>query len=120
MFPQLGPPIGFFIATGLFLLLLVAFGEKAFVDWAWRVPFLISAALVAIGLYVRISLEETPAFKAALAQNTRVAVPLGAVLKTTGCRSSRVRCRSSSATPCSISRRSTRWVTASGRSAFPA
>jgi metabolite-proton symporter len=81
MFPQLGPPIGFFIATGLFLLLLVAFGEKAFVDWAWRVPFLMSAVLVAIGLYVRISLEETPAFKAALAQDARVAVPLGAVLK---------------------------------------
>ena len=82
MFPQLGPPIGFFIATGLFLLLLVAFGEKAFVDWSWRVPFLLSAVLVAIGLYVRISLEETPAFRAALAGNTRVAVPLGAVLKT--------------------------------------
>jgi metabolite-proton symporter len=82
MFPQLGPPIGFFIATGLFLLLLVEFGEKTFVDWAWRIPFLASAILVAIGLYVRISLEETPAFKAALAQNARVAVPLGAVLRT--------------------------------------
>ncbi len=81
MFPQLGPPIGFFIATGLFLLLLVSLGEKAFVDWAWRIPFLMSAALVAVGLYVRISLEETPAFRAALAQNSRVAVPLGAVLK---------------------------------------
>ena len=82
MFPQLGPPIGFFIATGLFLFLLVAFGEKAFVDWAWRVPFLMSAMLVAIGLYVRISLiEETSAFKAALAEDARVAVPLGAVLK---------------------------------------
>ena len=77
MFPQLGPPIGFFIATGLFLLLLVAFGEKAFVDWAWRVPFLMSAVLVAIGLYVRMSLEETPAFQAAAARNARVAVPLG-------------------------------------------
>ena len=84
MFPQLGPPIGFLIATGLFLLLLVAFGEKAFVDWAWRVPFLMSAVLVAIGLYVRISLEETPAFKAALAEDARVAVPLGAVLKSHG------------------------------------
>ncbi len=82
MFPQLGPPIGFFIATGLFLLLLVAFGEKAFVDWAWRVPFLMSAVLVAIGLYVRISLEETPAFKTALAEDSRVSVPLEAVLKT--------------------------------------
>ena len=81
MFPQLGPPLGFFIATGLFLFLLVAFGEKAFVEWAWRVPFLLSAVLVAIGLYVRMSLEETPAFRAALAANSRVAVPLGAVLR---------------------------------------
>ena len=67
MFPQLGPPIGFFIATGLFLALLIGFGEAAFVDWAWRVPFLASAILVAIGLYVRVALEETPAFKAAMA-----------------------------------------------------
>ena len=80
MFPQLGPPIGFFIATGLFLLLLVAFGEPAFVAWAWRVPFLFSAILVAIGLYVRASLNETPAFKAALADGARVEVPLAAVL----------------------------------------
>jgi MFS family permease len=96
MFPQLGPPIGFLIATGLFLLLLVGFGEAAFVDWAWRVPFLLSAVLVAIGLYVRVSLEETPAFK------------------------SRGRSRSSSATRSSISRPSTRWVTACGCLGFRA
>jgi metabolite-proton symporter len=81
MFPQLGPPIGFFIATGLFLALLIGFGEAAFVDWAWRVPFLASAILVAIGLYVRVALEETPAFKAAMALDRRVTVPLGAVLR---------------------------------------
>ncbi len=81
MFPQLGPPIGFFIATGLFLLLLIGFGEAAFIAWAWRVPFLFSAVLVAIGLYVRVSLEETPAFRAAAARNERVAVPLGSVLR---------------------------------------
>jgi metabolite-proton symporter len=80
MFPQLGPPIGFFIATGLFLLLLVAFGEAAFVDWAWRVPFLFSALLVAVGLYVRANLEETPAFRAALAEDARVEVPLAALV----------------------------------------
>ena len=80
MFPQFGPPIGFFIATVLFLALLIGFGEPAFVDWAWRVPFLISAILVAIGLYVRIALEETPAFKAAIALDKRVAVPLAVVL----------------------------------------
>jgi MFS family permease len=81
MFPQLGPPIGFFLATGLFLALLVALGEAAFIDWAWRVPFLLSAALVTIGLYLRISLEETPAFQATLAEDARVAIPLGVVLR---------------------------------------
>jgi metabolite-proton symporter len=80
MFPQLGPPIGFLIATGLFLMLLVSFGEAAFVDWAWRVPFLLSAILVAVGLYVRVSLEETPAFKA-LDEDRRAAVPLGVILR---------------------------------------
>jgi len=81
MFPQLGPPIGFFIATGLFLALLLTFGEAAFTEWAWRVPFLLSAILVAVGLYVRVTLEETPAFKVAIARERRVAVPLGAVLR---------------------------------------
>jgi MFS family permease len=80
MFPQLGPPIGFLIATGLFLLLLIGFGEAAFVDWAWRVPFLLSAVLVAIGLYVRVSLEETPLFKA-IERDERVAVPMTAILR---------------------------------------
>ena len=80
MFPQLGPPIGFLIATGLFLALLVGFGEAAFVAWAWRVPFLLSAVLVAIGLYVRVSLEETPAFRA-LEQKQRADVPLRAILR---------------------------------------
>jgi metabolite-proton symporter len=80
MFPQLGPPIGFLIATGLFLLLILGFGEAAFVAWGWRVPFLMSAVLVAIGLYVRVSLEETPAFRA-LEQKQRAAVPLRAILR---------------------------------------
>ena len=84
MFPQLGPPIGFLIATGLFLALLLGFGEAAFVDWAWRVPFLASAILVAIGLYVRVTLEETPAFQALAARDGHAAVPLGDVVRDTG------------------------------------
>src|SRR6202012_2080166 len=76
MFPQLGPPIGFFLANGLFLLLLLGLGEANFVAWAWRIPFLLSAALVAVGLYVRVSISETPAFRAAMARHERVAVPL--------------------------------------------
>jgi MFS family permease len=81
MFPQLGPPIGFLIATSLFLALLLGFGEAAFVDWAWRVPFLASAILVAIGLYLRVSLEEAPAFQALAAGEGHAAVPLGVVVR---------------------------------------
>ena len=50
MFPQLGPPIGFLIANGFFLVLILGLGESEFVGWAWRLPFLLSAALVLIGL----------------------------------------------------------------------
>ena len=81
MFPQLGPPIGFFLANGVFLALLLGVGEANFVAWAWRIPFLLSAALVAIGLYIRVSITETPAFRAAMARHKRVAVPLLEVLR---------------------------------------
>jgi metabolite-proton symporter len=81
MFPQLGPPIGFFLANGVFLALLLGLGEANFVAWAWRIPFLLSAALVAIGLYIRVSITETPAFRAAMARHQRVAVPLLEVLR---------------------------------------
>jgi MFS family permease len=76
MFPQLGPPIGFLIANGLFLVLILGLGEQSFVAWAWRVPFLLSAVLVAIGLYVRVSLAETPAFRALVARQQRAKAPL--------------------------------------------
>ena len=80
MFPQLGPPLGFLMANGLFLALLLGLGEGPFVAWAWRIPFLVSAILVAIGLYLRVSISETPAFREALARHERVAVPLAEVL----------------------------------------
>jgi MFS family permease len=79
MFPQLGPPIGFFIANGLFLILILTLGESAFVAWSWRIPFLFSAALVLIGLYLRVSISETPAFEAILRENKRAALPIGEV-----------------------------------------
>jgi metabolite-proton symporter len=76
MFPQLGPPIGFLMANGLFLALILGLGEQSFVAWAWRVPFLLSAALVAIGLYVRVTVAETPAFRALVETRQRAEVPL--------------------------------------------
>ncbi len=81
MFPQLGPPLGFLLANGLFLLLIMSLGEANFVAWVWRVPFLMSAALVAIGLYVRASIAETPAFSKVLARHERVEIPLLEVLR---------------------------------------
>ena len=80
MFPQLGPPIGFLISNLLFLILIATLGESAFIAWGWRIPFLFSAALVLIGLYLRVSIGETPAFAAVIAERRRVAVPLGEVI----------------------------------------
>lgn len=62
MFPQLGPSIGFLLATLTFLGLSLALSEAEFVRWGWRVPFILSAVLVLVGLYVRFKLAETPAF----------------------------------------------------------
>jgi MFS family permease len=70
MFPQLGAPIGFFCSGGIFLLLSQWLSEEQFFAWGWRVPFLSSAVLVIIGLYVRLALTETPVFAQAVARAT--------------------------------------------------
>lgn len=62
-FPQLGAPIGFFFANGTFLLLSPLLTDEQFMSWGWRVPFIFSAVLVIIGLYVRVSLHESPVFE---------------------------------------------------------
>ncbi|WP_423142137.1 MFS transporter [Parablastomonas sp. CN1-191] len=63
--PQLGAPIGFLFANGLFLLLGLTLSDAAFRDWGWRVPFIASAVLVALGLWVRLRIGETREFAAA-------------------------------------------------------
>ena len=81
MFPQLGPPIGFLLANGFFLVLLLGLGEERFLAFGWRIPFLASALLVGVGLYVRVSLSETPAFVAAAERGDRARVPILEVLR---------------------------------------
>ena len=76
MFPQLGPPVGFLFAVGSFLLLSQALDDAEFRAWGWRIPFLASAVLVVIGLYVRLKLAETPVFVQALKSNAPVRMPL--------------------------------------------
>ena len=81
MFPQLGAPIGFVCSSAVFLLLARWTGEQQFLDWAWRIPFLCSALLVGVGLWVRLRLVETPEFARAMDNAERVRVPLAAVLR---------------------------------------
>ncbi|MBH3429374.1 MFS transporter [Pseudomonas alkylphenolica] len=76
MFPQLGPSIGFLAANGLFLTLAMVLTDEQFRSWGWRIPFLLSAALVIVGLYVRLKLEETPIFAKAIARHERVKMPV--------------------------------------------
>jgi len=80
MFPQLGAPIGFLCSTGVFLLLTECLDEAQFLAWGWRIPFLASALLVLVGLYVRLRLTETPAFQRAIANEERVRLPMATVL----------------------------------------
>ena len=76
MFPQLGPPVGFLCAVGSFLLLSQWLDDAQFRAWGWRIPFLASAALVIVGLYVRLKLTETPVFAKAIATHQPVKLPL--------------------------------------------
>ena len=79
MFPQLGAPIGFILATGSFLLLSDLLADEAFFAWGWRIPFVASALLVFVGLWVRLKIHETPDFQSAMDRHERVKVPLVAV-----------------------------------------
>ncbi|WP_207003019.1 MFS transporter [Trinickia mobilis] len=80
MFPQLGPSVGFLASNGLFFGLALTLSDAQFRSWGWRVPFLVSAVLVALGLYVRLKIAETPAFKAAVERRERVRVPLASLV----------------------------------------
>jgi MFS family permease len=79
--PQMGAPIGFIAANGLFLILGVTLTPEQFRDWGWRLPFLASAILVGLGLWVRLKVSETPAFKRVLAEGPPPSVPLGEMVR---------------------------------------
>jgi metabolite-proton symporter len=75
MFPQLGAPIGLILSIGAFLLMSHNLSEAQLFSWGWRVPFLASTVLVVVGLYIRLQLVETPAFKRSIEKGERVRVP---------------------------------------------
>jgi metabolite-proton symporter len=81
MVPQLGAPVGFIAANGLFLILGALMTADQFMAWGWRIPFLLSIVLVAIGLWVRLRLSETPAFAALLEEGPPPAIPLAELIR---------------------------------------
>lgn len=81
MVPQLGAPVGFLLANGFFLALGAALSPEDFRAWGWRLPFLASALLVGLGLWVRLRLTETAAFAQAMAEAPPARVPFAAVAR---------------------------------------
>ncbi|MFE0850300.1 MFS transporter [Streptomyces rochei] len=84
--PQTGAPAGQLLATGVLALLTAVLSDAAFNSWGWRIPFLLSGVLVMVGLWIRLSVDESPVFKQALAQaETRASkaepLPLVSVLR---------------------------------------
>jgi MFS family permease len=81
MFPQLGAPLGFFLSGGVFLVLSRTLTDQQFFDFGWRLPFLASSVLVLLGLYVRLTITETPVFRKALEHGKPLRMPLVAVFR---------------------------------------
>lgn len=81
MFPQLGAPVGFLLSGAVFLALSRWLTDVQFFVWGWRLPFLASAVLVLLGLYVRLTITETPVFEASRRLAEPVGFPMGAVLR---------------------------------------
>ncbi len=82
MFPQLGAPLGFLGSGGIFLLLSETLTDAQFLAYGWRLPFLASSLLVLVGLYVRLNITETPAFREAMEKKERVEVPIITIFRT--------------------------------------
>lgn len=76
IFPQMGAPIGLLLANGAFYLVNLIYGEQAFLDWAWRIPFVASIVMIFIGLYIRIKISESPIFLKAEQQGKNHHTPL--------------------------------------------
>ena len=81
MFPQLGAPLGFLLSGGIFLALSRWLTDAQFFAFGWRLPFLASAVLVLLGLYVRLSITETPVFEAAMKRAHPRQLPIAEVFR---------------------------------------
>jgi MFS family permease len=83
VFPQLGIPSGIFLSNLVFVALNSWVSPAAFQSWGWRVPFLLSAVLVLVGIVIRLRLEESPVFASIKSGGSRVKLPIVEVLRQT-------------------------------------
>lgn len=78
---QVGVPIGTLLANGAFLLVASNVSESALLSWGWRIPFLASAVLVGVGVYIRLHIEETPSFQAVRQEGVKAKIPFLALMR---------------------------------------
>jgi MFS family permease len=81
-FPQIGVPIGLLLANGTLALVTATMTSAQFLAWGWRIPFLLSVVLIAVGLLIRVGISESPVFDEVLEAGERKSVPLAALLRT--------------------------------------
>jgi metabolite-proton symporter len=79
--PQVGVPIGLLLANGVLSLMGAVTSESGFVDWGWRVPFLLSGVLVIVGLWIRLTIAESPLFREVQEHDAEVKAPIVDVLR---------------------------------------
>ncbi|MFP7832995.1 MFS transporter [Marisediminicola sp. LYQ134] len=79
--PQLGSPVGTILTGSIFLFLTAVLSAEDMLEWGWRIPFLLAFPLLAVSLYLRIAIDETPLFKSLLAADKRERIPVLAVFR---------------------------------------
>lgn len=79
--PMMGSPVGQVLSTAILAVLAVVLSDQQFASWGWRIPFLLSIVLVVVGLFIRLKIMETPAFRRVLETNTEASIPIVDVLR---------------------------------------